>query len=59
MRDLAWLGQWVAAVVVAIGIGLEIALGAIYNTPAELGTLLIATGALSFALATKLRRRRR
>jgi hypothetical protein len=57
VRDKAWLGQWLAAVIVATGIGFEIAMVTLYKTPAELGAALIATGALTFAIATKLKRR--
>lgn len=44
------LGQWVGGVIVGIGIGVEIALGA------DLGYVLISLGSLLYAFATKLRK---
>lgn len=50
MRKWAWLGQWLAALLVAAGIGVEI------GTGAHIGFIVITGGSLVFALATKLRR---
>jgi len=51
MKHIPWLGQWVAAIMVGIGIGVEFALGA------NIGFVLVTLGALLFAIATKLRGR--
>ncbi len=50
MRKWAWLGQWLAALMVAAGLAVEGATGA------HTGYIIITAGALVFALATKLRR---
>ena len=44
------LGQWIGGVIVGIGIGVEVALGA------DLGYILISLGSLLYAFATKLRK---
>ena len=46
----AWLGQWLAALMVACGIGVEIGMGG------HIGYILITSGALIFAVFTKLKR---
>jgi len=51
MRKWIWLGQWLAALVGACGIGVELATGA------DIGYIIICTGALVFVIATKLKRR--
>ena len=50
MRKRAWLGQWMAALIGAAGLGCEIA----YQ--ADLYYILITAGALTFAIFTKLSR---
>ena len=50
MRTHAWLGQWLAALICATGIGIELA------TRAGAGHILITLGAVCFAIFTKLRR---
>lgn len=50
MRKWAFLGQWLAALIVAAGIGVELATGA------HLGFVIITGGSLVFAIATKIRR---
>ena len=46
MRKWAWLGQWVAALLVSAGIGVEFAMGA------DLGYIFITFGALVGLIAT-------
>lgn len=50
MRRWAFLGQWLAALICAAGIGVEIATGA------DVGYILITLGAITFAIFTKLGR---
>lgn len=50
MRKWAFLGQWLAALIVAAGIGIELAM------EAHIGFVVITGGSLVFAIATKIRR---
>lgn len=51
MRKWAFWGQWGAALLVAVGIGIELAMRA------PIGFIFITAGSLIFALATKYKRR--
>ncbi len=50
MRKWAWLGQWFAGLMMACGIGVEVAMHA------PIGWIIITTGSLVAFLFTKLRR---
>ena len=51
MRTRAYLGQWLGAIMLGGGIGVELAMGA------DIGYVIISVGALVWGIATKLRRR--
>ena len=50
IEKLGIFGQWLAGVMVGIGVGIEIGMGA------DLGYVLITLGSLLYAIFTKLRK---
>jgi len=50
-EDLGIFGQWLGGVLVGIGVGIELSLGA------DIGYVIITMGSLIYAAATKIRRK--
>ena len=50
-EDIGIFGQWLGGVIVGIGVGIELSLGA------DIGYVIITLGSLLYAAATKIRKK--